>query len=135
MSIKSERLLSRAKKLLVKGKITEAESIYLDILSSSPKNKEAKDALLMINNRKQETLPMDNIQSAVSFLNSGRIKEAVDVIEPLIKNFHKNILCDFFSILPVLTILQCEIEYQVFILVIDILKCHRLFLLPPTVSI
>jgi hypothetical protein len=31
-----------------------------------------------------------------------------------------------------LTILQCEIEYQVFILVIDILKCHRLFLLPPT---
>ena len=87
MSIKSERLLSRAKKLLVKGKITEAESIYLDILSSSPKNKEAKDALLMINNRKQETLPMDNIQSAVSFLNSGRIKEAVDVIEPLIKNF------------------------------------------------
>ena len=38
MSIKSERLLSRAKKLLVKGKITEAESIYLDILSkgSSP---------------------------------------------------------------------------------------------------
>ena len=87
MSIKSERLLSRAKKLLVKGKITEAESIYLDILSSSPKNKEAKDALLMINNRKQETLPMDNIQSAVSFLNSGRIKEAVDLIGPLIKTF------------------------------------------------
>ena len=46
---------------------------------------------------------------------------------PLIKNFHKNILCDFFSILPVLTILQCEIEYQVFILIIDILICHRFF--------
>ena len=48
MSIKTERLLSRAKKLLVKGKIREAESIYLDILSSSPKNKEAKDSMLYV---------------------------------------------------------------------------------------
>ena len=87
MSIKSERQLSRAKKLLVKGKIREAESIYLDILSSSPKNKDAKDALRIINNRKEAALPMNKIQLAVSFINSGQIKEAIEIVEPLIKNF------------------------------------------------
>ena len=87
MSIKSERQLSRAKKLLIKGKIREAESIYLDILSSSPKNKDAKDALRIINNRKEAALPMNKIQLAVSFINSGQIKEAIGIVEPLIKNF------------------------------------------------
>ena len=87
MSIKSERQLSRAKKLLVKGKIREAESIYLDILSSSPKNKDAKDALRIINNRKEAALPMNKIQLAVSFINSGQIKEAIGIVESLIKNF------------------------------------------------
>ena len=87
MSIKSERQLSRAKKLLIKGKIREAESIYLDILSSSPKNKDAKDALRIINNRKEAALPMNKIQLAVSFINSGQIKEAIEIVEPLIKNF------------------------------------------------
>ena len=87
MSIKSERQLSRAKKLLIKGKIREAESIYLDILSSFPKNKDAKDALRTISNRKEAALPMNKIQLAISFINSGNIKEAIEIIEPLINNF------------------------------------------------
>ena len=87
MSIKSERQLSRAKKLLIKGKIREAESIYLDILLTSPKNKDAKDALRTISNRKEAALPMNKIQLAVSFINSGQIKEAIEIVEPLIKNF------------------------------------------------
>jgi tetratricopeptide (TPR) repeat protein len=88
MSIKSKRLLARAKKLFAKGKIKESESIYLDILSSSPKNTEAKDGLLMIEkNRNKAVLPMNDIQSSVSFANSGHIKEALDIVEPLIKNF------------------------------------------------
>jgi tetratricopeptide (TPR) repeat protein len=87
MSIKSERQLSRAKKLLIKGKIREAESIYLDILSSSPESKKAKDALQMINNKKQVILPMNKIQLAVSLINNGQIKEAIEIVEGLIKNF------------------------------------------------
>ena len=42
MTIKTDRLLSRAKKLLIKGNLDEAELIYLEILQSSPNNRDAK---------------------------------------------------------------------------------------------
>ena len=46
MTIKTERLLSRAKKLYTKGNFSEAESIYLEVLKLVPNNKDAKNCLL-----------------------------------------------------------------------------------------
>ena len=59
MSIKNERLLSKAKKLLKKGQFNEARDIYLNILKSFPKNLEAKKALLVI-----DQMPQNNPQMA-----------------------------------------------------------------------
>ncbi|MDA7441082.1 sulfotransferase [Candidatus Pseudothioglobus singularis] len=88
MSIKLERLLKRAKKFIVKGKMNEAESLYSDILVSFPDNKDAQNGLLMIKKNRNQTLPpITDIQSAVSFATNGRIKDALDIVEPLIKNF------------------------------------------------
>ena len=42
MSIKIDRLLLRAKKIIKKGQFDEAKKIYEDILESFPSNKEAK---------------------------------------------------------------------------------------------
>ena len=50
MSIKKDRLLSKANKLLKKGEIQEAKQIYSNILESSPSNKEAKIGLKNIEN-------------------------------------------------------------------------------------
>ncbi|MBT3796559.1 MAG: tetratricopeptide repeat protein [Candidatus Marinimicrobia bacterium] len=88
MSIKTKRLLTRANKLYNKGEIDQAEFIYKDILKSFSNNKDAKDGLQKIKNKKQQvTLSKDELQSAVSFVNSGNIKEALEVIEPLIEKF------------------------------------------------
>ena len=42
MTIKTERLLSRAKKLYTKGNFAEAESIYSEVLILAPKNNDVK---------------------------------------------------------------------------------------------
>ena len=42
MSIKTQRLLSRAKKLIAKGEINDAKEIYIGIIESHPSNKEEK---------------------------------------------------------------------------------------------
>ena len=40
MSLKTERLLARAKKLTKKGEFEQAKEIYLNILNSFPNNQE-----------------------------------------------------------------------------------------------
>ena len=53
MSIKTQRLLSRAKKLITKGEINAAKQIYIGIIESHPLNKEAKIGLVELNQIKE----------------------------------------------------------------------------------
>ena len=88
MSIKTKRLLTRAKKLYNKGEVIQAEALYRDILQSSPNNKDAKDGLQKIKNIKQQgSFSRNELESAVAFINSGNIIEAFELIEPLIEKF------------------------------------------------
>ena len=48
MSLKIQRLLSRAKKLVKKSEINKARDLYILILSSEPNNHEAKKGLLSL---------------------------------------------------------------------------------------
>ena len=48
MTIKTQRLLARAKKIEKKGDTAEAQNIYLLILKNFPKNQEAKNGLLRL---------------------------------------------------------------------------------------
>jgi tetratricopeptide (TPR) repeat protein len=88
MTIKTERLLSRAKKLFTKGNFAEAESIYLEVLKLAPNNKDAKNAISALKNKKNIVpIPQSELQSAVSFVTNGNISEALKIVEPLIKNY------------------------------------------------
>ena len=90
MSIKTERLLVRAKKLFSKGDFPEAESIYLEVLELAPNNKDAKNAISALKNKKNiVSIPQSDLQSAVSFVTNGKIIEALEIVEPLIEK-HPN---------------------------------------------
>jgi tetratricopeptide (TPR) repeat protein len=88
MSIKTQRLLTRAKKLVKKGSTEEAKKLYSIILKDSPQNQEAKLGLLALKNLKvNKEPPQANIQSIVALYSSGKIQEALVDIEALVKDF------------------------------------------------
>tara|TARA_X000000368_G_C23027414_1_gene710890 strand:+ start:78 stop:1889 length:1812 start_codon:yes stop_codon:yes gene_type:complete len=88
MTIKTDRLLIRAKKLFAKGNLDEAELIYLEILKSFPNNRDAKSGILTLKAKKNEVpLSSKDLQAAVSFATNGEIKKAIDVVEPLIEMY------------------------------------------------
>jgi tetratricopeptide (TPR) repeat protein len=88
MSIKTQRLLTRAKKLVKKGSIEEAKKLYSIILKDSPQNQEAKLGLLALKNLKvNKEPPQANIQSIVALYSSSKIQEALVDIEALVKDF------------------------------------------------
>ena len=57
MTLKTQRLITRARKIANKGEIEEAKKLYSMILEASPENKEAKDELLALNQRKVHQEP------------------------------------------------------------------------------
>ena len=88
MSIKTQRLLTRAKKLVKKGSTEEAKKLYSMILKNSPQNQEAKLGLLALKNLKvNKEPPQANIQSIVALYSSSKIQEALVDIEALVKDF------------------------------------------------
>ena len=88
MTIKTERLLSRAKKLYTKGNFAEAESIYSEVLKLAPNNKDAKNAISALKNKKNIVpISQSELQSAVSFVTNGNITEALKIVEPLIEKY------------------------------------------------
>lgn len=87
MSIKTERLISRAKKLIKKGEIDEAKEIYLNILESFPNNQEAKKGLKVLKEGKEIHPSQANLDEVMGFYSSGQIKEALISVEALIQKF------------------------------------------------
>ena len=88
MSIKIQRLLTRAKKLVKKGGIEEAKKLYSMILKDSPQNQEAKLGLLSLKDLKDnQEPPQSNIQSIVALYSNNQIQEALVDIEALEKDF------------------------------------------------
>ena len=88
MSIKTQRLLTRSKKLVKKGSIEEAKKLYSMILKDSPQNQEAKLGLLALKDLKDnQEPPQANIQSIVALYSNNQIQEALVDIEALVKDF------------------------------------------------
>ena len=87
MSIKNDRLLSKAKKLLKKGEIKEARNIYLNILEYSPSNKEAKIGLKSIENEDAAQLSQEQLDYVIQLYSSGQMDKALLSIKELIKDF------------------------------------------------
>ena len=87
MSIKIDRLLSRAKKLNKKGQFKEAKKIYQDILESFPSNKEAKIGLVELNQNKETKPNKNQLEALVDLHKTGEFQKALFVIDDLIKTY------------------------------------------------
>ena len=87
MTIKTQRLIARAKKLTKKGHLDEAQKIYLAVLKSSPKNHEAKNYLSILRQRKQTNLTQKQLDEVMKLYSSGQMSNALAAISLLIEAF------------------------------------------------
>ena len=90
MSIKTQRLLSRAKKLITKGEINAAKQIYIGIIESHPLNKEAKIGLVELNQIKEVKPNKSQLEALVGFHKTGQFQEALSAINGLITTYDKD---------------------------------------------
>ena len=88
MTIKTQRLLVRAKKIAKKGEIEEARKLYEMVLKDSPHNEEAKNGLLALDlGKDQLDPPKAEVDSVIELYNNGQMQEALDSVETLIKDY------------------------------------------------
>ena len=87
MSIKINRLLLRAKKIIKKGQFDEAKKIYEDILESSPSSKEAKIGLLELNQNNENKPNRNQLEAIVDLHKTGQFQKALSVIDDLIRTY------------------------------------------------
>lgn len=87
MSIKNERLLIRAKKLLKKGNVSEARELYSGILQSFPNNQEAQKGLSILEKSNKEQLSQKQLDEVMEFYSQGQIDKAQLLANNLINNF------------------------------------------------
>jgi tetratricopeptide (TPR) repeat protein len=90
MTIKTQRLLDRAKKIAKKGDHEEALKLYTTILEASPNNQEAKNGQLALQQGKDQlSPPKAEIQSVLALYTNGQIQDALDTVETLTKDYPK----------------------------------------------
>ena len=87
MTIKTQRLLDRAKKLSKKGELVEAQKIYSTILESFPNNQEAKKELFKLAQKKETSPTQTQLNELMRLYSSGEFKEVLAAIQFLIKDF------------------------------------------------
>ena len=87
MSIKNERLISRAKKLIKKGENEQAKEIYLNILKSFPNNQEAKKGISLLEKGKEIHPTQVQLDEVIKLYSSGQMNEALASVETLINIF------------------------------------------------
>ena len=87
MSIKTQRLLIKAKKLIIRNKFEEAKSIYQTILDSFPNNKAAKKGLLSLNKNLENDLFQAELEEVIKLYSSGKILDALQKNKNLIKKY------------------------------------------------
>ena len=87
MTIKTQRLLDRAKKLAKKGQINEAQKIYSTIVKSYPSNQEAKRELLKLEQIIEINPSQNQLNEVMQSYSSGKFQEALHATQFLIKKF------------------------------------------------
>ena len=86
MTIKTQRLLIRAKKLIKKGDIEEAQKIYSSVLESFPNNLEAKKGLSLDQSKEAHPSQMQ-LDEVMNLYSKAQMHEAIPIINNLIDNF------------------------------------------------
>ena len=92
MTIKTERLLAKAKKLIKKRELDGAREIYNDILKTFPNNQEAKKGLLILNQGLDIKPSQEELDEVMKLYSSSQIKEALTILKSLIIKYPNNAL-------------------------------------------
>ena len=87
MTIKTERLLARAKKLKKKGKLEEAKKIYSEIVKSSPKNQEAIKEFSSLNKKIELNPTQFQLDEVMQKYSENSFHEALSKVQILIQSF------------------------------------------------
>ena len=99
MTIKTQRLLDRAKKLTKKGLIVEAQKIYSAVLKTFPSNQEAKKQLLKLDQRKEESPPKEQFDNVIFLYSNGQFQEAINQIKALNQKYpHEPLLYNILGV-------------------------------------
>ncbi|ALE02754.1 tetratricopeptide repeat-containing sulfotransferase family protein [Candidatus Pseudothioglobus singularis] len=92
MSLKTERLLSRAKKLAKNGQVKEAKEIYSNIIKTFPNNLLARKEIKLLENKKVANPTQAQLDEVMRFYSSGEIEQALKYVESLIKDYPNEFL-------------------------------------------
>jgi len=87
MTLKIQRLLTRAKKKIKQGDIEAAKDDYLTVLKSIPDNKEAKNQLLKLSQNKPTAPYQPQLDLVIKLYSSGQVKDALSSLELLINDY------------------------------------------------
>jgi len=87
MSLKTERLLTRAKKLSKRGDITEARELYLSILKIYPDNQAALKELSYIDHLDKKNPAKSELENVMNLYSSGSFEESLNAISELIDDY------------------------------------------------
>ena len=87
MSIKADRLLSKAYKLINKGENIKAREIFLSILQSFPNNLDAKKGLSLLNQKKEISPSKNEIDEVMQFYSLRQMDKAQSAVQRLLKEF------------------------------------------------
>ena len=86
-----DKTLSQAKSLEKRGKITEAQKLYQDILQAFPKNRRARQSLMILNKKplvvNTQNPPQEVIDQLISDFNSGRLSIVLTLATALTNQF------------------------------------------------
>lgn len=85
MNLKTQRLLTRAKKIAKSGNNVEAKKLFSLILKDFPQNLEAKNGLLGLDS--EASLSKIDVQSVIRLITNSKNKEALVEVNKLIKDF------------------------------------------------
>ena len=85
MNLKTQRLLTRAKKIAKSGNNEEAKKLFSLILKDFPQNLEAKNGLLGLDS--EASLSKIDVQSVIRLITNSKNKEALVEVNKLIKDF------------------------------------------------
>ena len=87
MSLKTERLLIRAKKLIKKESMQEAREIYTNILNTFPNNAEAKKGIFLINHEADLTPSQAQLDEVMKFYSKRQFEETLSILSSLINDY------------------------------------------------
>ena len=91
LKLNVDQTLLKAKSLVKKGRVVEAQMLYSRVLQAFPENKRAQKELIALNQSEQSVPakrpPQDTINQLVNLYNQGRLADVVKLSHFLVEQF------------------------------------------------